>query len=273
VKHLEKLAEPIPELALVPTMGALHDGHLALIRKAKELGSKVLVSVYINPTQFDSNDDLVKYPKTLERDLVLAENAGADFVWTPSVAEIYPEGLEKVELVSAGPLGDMYEGASRPNHFSGVLTVINRLFSLTKTQFAVFGEKDYQQLFLIRKFAAERFPNISIFASETIRDEYGIALSSRNSRLSNQELEIARVLPRAQANVKKINNLIEVKATLHQIFNRERGFSLDYAEVVNPETLLPVTSAFTGRVQVLLAGWVGSVRLIDNFSHDIQGSG
>ena len=272
MKHLELFAGPIAGLAFVPTMGALHDGHLALIKSAKKLGAKVLVSVYVNPTQFDSKDDLAKYPKTLDRDLSLAEEAGADYLWTPSVDEIYPEGLAKVELIPAGPLGDIYEGASRPNHFSGVLTVISRLFTLTQPKFALFGEKDFQQLFLIRKFAAERFPNISVVPGETIRDRNGIALSSRNSRLSTEELEIARVLPRAQESAKKTNDLTEIKGALAQTFARESGFSLDYAEVVNAETLLPVTTNFSGRVQILLAGWIGSVRLIDNFSHEIKGS-
>ena len=272
MKHLEAISEPINGLALVPTMGALHEGHLALIKSAKKLGASVLVSVYVNPTQFDSKDDLAKYPKTLERDLVLAEETGADFLWTPSVNEIYPEGLAKVELIPAGPLGDIYEGASRPNHFSGVLTVINRLFTLTQPRFALFGMKDFQQLFLIRKFAAERFPNIFVVPGENIRDRNGIALSSRNSRLSTEELEIARVLPRAQEGVKKTNDLTEIKVALTQTFARQSGFILDYAEIVDPETLLPVKTNFTGRVQVLLAGWIGSVRLIDNFSHDIKGS-
>jgi len=125
---------------------------------------------------------------------------------------------------------------------------------------------------LIREFAAERFPNISVVPGETIRDRNGIALSSRNSRLSAEELEIARVLPRAQESAKKTNNLTEIKGALAQTFARESGFSLDYAEVVNAETLLPVTTNFSGRVQILLAGWIGSVRLIDNFSHEIKGS-
>jgi pantoate--beta-alanine ligase len=271
MRHIEVMREPIAELAFVPTMGALHDGHLALIKKAKNFGRQVLVSVYVNPTQFESSADLAKYPKTLERDLELASSAGADYLWTPSVDEIYPEGLANVKFVPAGALGDLYEGASRPNHFSGVLTVINRLFTITNPQYAIFGEKDFQQLFLIRKFARESFPNINIISEETIRDKNGIALSSRNSRLNEEELVVAQVLPRAQQVVKTSNELTSINAALSKVFGEQSGFTLDYAEIVDPLTLQPVSTSFTGQVQVLIAGWVGSVRLIDNFSHYVKG--
>jgi pantoate--beta-alanine ligase len=271
MRHLDVMREPISELAFVPTMGALHDGHLALIKKAKNFGRQVLVSVYVNPTQFESSADLAKYPKTIERDLELASSAGADYLWTPAVEEIYPEGLANVEFVPAGALGDLYEGVSRPNHFSGVLTVINRLFKITSPRYAIFGEKDFQQLFLIRRFARESFPNTEIISGETVRDENGIALSSRNSRLSSDELVIARVLPRAQEVVKESHELAFIRTALREVLARQSGFTLDYAEIVDPLTLQPVSSSFTGQVQVLIAGWVGSVRLIDNFSHHVKG--
>lgn len=273
MKHLTEFAEQIDALAFVPTMGALHDGHLALIRKAREFGKKVLVSVYVNPTQFESSDDLAKYPKTLSHDLELAQSAGADYVWTPSVQEIYPEGLANVELISAGPLGDLYEGASRPQHFSGVLTVINRLFTITNPRYAIFGEKDFQQLFLIRQFAHIKFPNTQIISGETVRNENGIALSSRNSRLTSDELEIARVLPRTRVRAQSENSssVRTLKALLQSELNGQPGFTLDYAEVVDPTTLLPVSDDFQGSVQVLLAGWIGSIRLIDNFAFIVKG--
>lgn len=273
MKHLTEFAEQIDALAFVPTMGALHDGHLALIRKAREFGKKVLVSVYVNPTQFESSDDLAKYPKTLSHDLELAQSAGADYVWTPSVQEIYPEGLANVELISAGPLGDLYEGASRPQHFSGVLTVINRLFTITNPRYAIFGEKDFQQLFLIRQFAHIKFPNTQIISGETVRNKNGIALSSRNSRLTSDELEIARVLPRTRVRAQSENSssVRTLKALLQSELNGQPGFTLDYAEVVDPTTLLPVSDDFQGSVQVLLAGWIGSIRLIDNFAFIVKG--
>jgi pantoate--beta-alanine ligase len=273
MRHLTTFDHSIDSLAFVPTMGALHDGHRSLITRARGYGKKVLVSVYVNPTQFESADDLAKYPKTLDNDLAVAKEAGADYLWTPSVTEIYPEGLADVHLISAGPIGDMYEGASRPNHFSGVLTVINRLFSITKPEFAIFGEKDFQQLFLIRKFAGEHFPQVSIIAGETIRDKDGVALSSRNKRLSDDEMKIAQILPKVQRAVKGLHESTstEIAAKAREVFATEEGFTVDYVAIVNPETLLPVGDDFQGRVQILLAGWIGSVRLIDNFSHEVKG--
>ncbi len=273
MKHLTEFVEQIDALAFVPTMGALHDGHLALIKQAREScesSKRVLVSIYVNPTQFESVDDLARYPKTLSRDLELAQDAGADYLWTPSVHEIYPEGLANVSLISAGPLGDLYEGASRPQHFSGVLTVINRLFTITKPECAIFGEKDFQQLFLIQKFAQEKFPNIEIVAGQTVRDENGIALSSRNLRLSPEEMQIARVLPRTRELALGAETIGKLRELLRGELSREPGFTLDYVEVVNPSTLLPVSNDFQGAVQVLIAGWIGSVRLIDNFAFTVK---
>lgn len=271
MKHLTHFDGPIDALAFVPTMGALHEGHLALIRKAREVSEQVLVSVYVNPTQFESSDDLAKYPKTLERDLELAESAGATYLWSPSVAEIYPEGLANVQLISAGPIGDLYEGAARPNHFAGVLTVIHRLFSITNPRYAVFGEKDFQQLFLIRRFAQEKFSDVQIISGETVRDKNGIALSSRNARLSALEMEIAKVLPRAQQRARHTSSVPAAKGVLREVLTNQQGFTLDYAEMVDPTTLLPIPDDFSGQVQVLLAGWIGSVRLIDNFALALRG--
>ena len=271
MKLLTRFDERVDSLAFVPTMGALHAGHLALIKKAQTLGANVLVSIYVNPTQFESFDDLARYPKTLDRDLELAEQAGANFVWTPTVDEIYPEGIAQVAMIPAGPIGDRYEGVARPNHFSGVLTVINRLFTITEPQFAIFGEKDYQQLFLIRRFANEKFPAIDIVAGATVRDSHGIALSSRNSRLSPQEMVIARVFPQAAELAKEIHSVSTLKMRIEQLFASQSGFTPDYVEVVDPDSLLPAPDDFHGVVRVLMAGWIGSVRLIDNFSHLVKG--
>ena len=271
MQHLISFDTSIAPIALVPTMGALHEGHLALIKKARECSEQVLVSVFINPTQFESMADLENYPKTLTSDLELAAKAGADYLWSPTVAEIYPEGMSKVDMISAGPIGDLYEGASRPNHFSGVLTVINRLFTITNPRCAVFGEKDFQQLFLIKQFAREHFPEIKILSGETVRDGDGIALSSRNSRLNNHELEIAKVFPRTQSAARGSRTVQELKSSVLQVCLAEAGFTLDYVEVVSPIDLLPVAEDFQGQVRVLLAGWIGSVRLIDNFAFEIEG--
>jgi pantoate--beta-alanine ligase len=252
-------------------MGALHAGHLAMIKSARTLAEQVAVTVFVNPTQFESSEDLAKYPKTLARDLELAASAGADILWSPTVNEIYPEGISQVDLIAAGPLGDVYEGAARPGHFSGVLTVINRLFAITKPDYAIFGEKDYQQLFLIQKFAAERFPSIKIIPAPTVRDQDGIALSSRNARLSDKELGIARVFSRAHAAALTSQTVRELKLSVVQVCTEEVGFRLDYVEVVAPDDLLPVSEEFRGQVRVLLAGWIGSVRLIDTFAFEVKG--
>lgn len=270
MRHLTHFDGDIDDMAFVPTMGALHEGHLSLIKGARELGKKVLVSVYVNPTQFEWEADLTKYPKTLERDFELSAEAGADFLWTPTVAEIYPEGLDNVNLIPAGPIGDLYEGVARPNHFSGVLTVINRLFSIAKPRYAIFGEKDFQQLFLIRKFVQDNFPNIEIISGATIRDEHGIALSSRNVRLSDSEMEIAQVLPRARVKASQ-TSATKLRDELVAVLAAQPGFKLDYVAIVDPNTLLPVVNDFQGQVQVLLAGWIGLVRLIDNFSYRLKG--
>lgn len=181
--------------------------------------------------------------------------------------------MASVELIPAGPLGDLYEGAARPQHFSGVLTVINRLFTITNPKYAIFGEKDFQQLFLIRQFARDKFPNTQIISCETIRDKNGIALSSRNARLSSEELEVARVLPRARVRVQaeNVSSVPALQGLLYEELTRENGFILDYAEVVDPATLLPVSEDFQGPVQVLVAGWIGSIRLIDNFAFTVKG--
>ena len=264
MKHLTEFSEQIDELAFVPTMGALHDGHLALIRKACEFGKKVLVSVYVNPTQFESADDLAKYPKTLERDLELAHSAGADYLWTPSVQEIYPEGLASVQLIPAGPLGDLYEGASRPQHFSGVLTVINRLFTITNPRFAIFGEKDFQQLFLITKMAAELHPDIEIVPAPTIREISGLAMSSRNVRLSTQARTAADVIAQVLRKASENEDTSIARTALEEI-SREPLFTLDYAEIIDEETF-ELASEETEKRRAIIAGWIDGVRLIDNMA-------
>ncbi len=249
-------------------MGALHAGHQSLIRRARELADEVVVSIFVNPLQFENKDDLAKYPTTPKQDSELAKEAGATILWRPSYESIYPGELKKL---SSGEIGRSFEGVHRPGHFDGVLTVVNRLFELCRPKYAIFGEKDFQQLFLIKKFAEQQFPAISISTGETIRDRNGIALSSRNSRLSSDELEIAQVLPRAQKAAQEFNSFSDVQDALDKVLSAQSGFTLDYAEIVDPRTLLPVSSDFTGQVQVLLAGWIGSVRLIDNFAHHVKG--
>ena len=251
------------KIAFVPTMGALHEGHISLIKEAKNLAEQVVMSIFINPTQFESVEDLAKYPRTLNEDIQLAEAAGVDLLWTPDVSEIYPD---KYKLIDAGELGRIYEGHSRAGHFDGVLTVVNRLFEIVKPEYAIFGEKDFQQLFLIKEFSKKAHPEIEIISGRTIREVSGLALSSRNVRLSPEEKNSALVISRALEMGSKKQSYSEIKSSVLAELATEIDFKMDYFAIVNPKSLLEVDQSHSGPVQLLLAGWVGSVRLIDNFA-------
>ena len=251
------------KIAFVPTMGALHQGHISLVKEAKSLADQVVMSIFVNPTQFESVEDLAKYPRTINADIQLAEAAGVDLLWTPDVSEIYPD---KYKLIDAGELGRLYEGHSRAGHFDGVLTVVNRLFEIVKPDYAIFGEKDYQQLFLIKEFSKRVHPGIEIISGKTIREDSGLALSSRNVRLSPEEKNSALVISRALEIGSKKESYSEIKFSVLAELATEIDFKLDYFAIVNPKSLLEVDQSHIGPVQLLLAGWVGSVRLIDNFA-------
>ena len=258
------------KIAFVPTMGALHQGHISLVKEAKSLADQVVMSIFVNPTQFESVEDLAKYPRTLNADIQLAEAAGVDLLWTPDVSEIYPD---KYKLIDAGELGRIYEGHSRAGHFDGVLTVVNRLFEIVKPDYAIFGEKDFQQLFLIKEFSKRAHPGIEIISGKTIREDSGLALSSRNVRLSPEEKNSALVISRALEIGSKQQSYAEIKSRVLAELATEIDFKLDYFAIVNPKSLLEVDQSHIGPVQLLLAGWVGSVRLIDNFAAAIGPEG
>ena len=231
---------------LVPTMGALHKGHQALIKRARELDKEVVVSIFVNPLQFTDAADLEKYPRTPETDIQIATLAGATEVWFPNYEEIYPN--EPVQI-SAGPIGDLYEGASRPGHFAGVLTVVNRLFEIVKPSAAVFGEKDFQQLWLIKN----HFKRIEIAAVPTVREFDGLALSSRNIRLTESDRAAALIISKA----------LKEPTRMHEILATEPAFKLDYAEIIDEKTFQNA-SATTQNKRAIIAGWVNGVRLLDN---------
>ena len=231
---------------LVPTMGALHKGHQALIKRARELDKEVVVSIFVNPLQFSESIDLEKYPRTPEADIQLATLAGATEVWFPNYEEIYPSNPKQI---SAGPVGDLYEGASRPGHFAGVLTVVSRLFEIVKPNAAIFGEKDFQQLWLVKNY----FQKINIISVPTVREFDGLALSSRNIRLSEKDREAALVISKA---LKEPSRMKEVLAT-------EPGFKLDYAEIIDAQTF-KLADEDTQSKRAIIAGWVNGVRLLDN---------
>ena len=251
IKSVDDLARQKWDV-LVPTMGALHVGHQSLIKIAKTKGEKVLVSIFVNPLQFENNDDLVNYPKTLEQDINIAEAAGATAIFVPNEQTIYPG---KIEKISAGEIGNLFEGASRPEHFTGVLTVVKRLFDLVKPKAAVFGEKDFQQLFLINQMVGKLKLPIEIISVPTIREKNGLAISSRNIRLGKNGEKIAEVIYRAlsQPTIEQMRSEI----------SKEPGFKLDYLEVID-ETTFEMAKPDTKNKRAIIAGWVNQLRLIDN---------
>lgn len=248
-KDWSTMTEPI---ALVPTMGALHAGHLELIKRAREITPHVVVSIFVNPLQFENLEDLEKYPRDAERDTEKALAAGATRVWTPTYQEIYPGEINKI---SAGTIGEIFEGKERIGHFDGMLTVVARLFDLIKPRYAIFGEKDFQQLFIVKKWVRENKIPIEIIAVPTVRSSDGIALSSRNQRLTQSDFQSALIINQALRGGTKAE-MLEKLAT-------EPNFHLDYAEVIDEETF-EVASPSTRFPRGIIAGWVNGIRLIDN---------
>lgn len=236
----------------VPTMGALHAGHAALISAARKQSDQVIVSVFVNPLQFNDPEDLKKYPRTPEKDREIALAAGATEVWFPTYEEIYPENPE---LISAGPVGDLFEGASRPGHFTGMLTVVKRLFDLVKPDFAVFGEKDFQQLFLIKEMVKEFKLPIEIVSHPIVREADGLAMSSRNVRLSPEDRQKALIIYKA---------LKSGRENLRNVLDSEPAWKTDYASVINPENF---KEEMAPKQRAIVAGWIGGIRLIDNMEY------
>lgn len=253
-------------LGFVPTMGALHQGHISLLKKAKEQCAGVLVSIFINPTQFNNPDDLKKYPRILEKDLQLLENHDCDAVFVPSESAIYPTGLN-VSQWDFGLLSNSLEAHYRPKHFDGVLTVVKRLFELVQPQLAFFGEKDFQQLCLIRAMTEfERLP-VKIISCPTMREADGLAMSSRNLRLSAEERKVAgrisQVLGWAVSQKERIPPR-ELAGSALGLLSQTRGLRPEYFEIVDSETFEPLLAWDSSSPIALAAAYVGSVRLIDN---------
>ena len=240
------------EKGFVPTMGALHAGHAALISAARKRTENVIVSVFVNPLQFNDPEDLKKYPRTPERDREIAMEAGATEVWFPEYSEIYPTEPERIE---AGPVGDLFEGASRPGHFSGMLTVVKRLFDLVRPDFAVFGEKDFQQLFLIKEMVDKYNLPIEIVSHPIVRESDGLAISSRNVRLSPEDRKRALIIYKA---------LNSGRENLKAVLDSEPAWKTDYATVINPDNFKEEISS---KQRAIVAGWIGGVRLIDNMEY------
>jgi pantoate--beta-alanine ligase len=257
------------ELGFVPTMGALHDGHLSLVRRARRECDRVAVSIFVNPTQFGPHEDLQGYPRDLPRDLALLTAEGVDLVFTPRDAEIYPGGFST--WVTVERLTERWEGTSRPGHFRGVATVVLKLLHLMKAERAYFGEKDYQQLRVVERMVRDLNVPTAIVACPTVREADGLAMSSRNAYLSPEERRAATVLWKAlMATRAEHANGERGGKTLHRVveerIGREPLARLDYVAVADPVTLEPVEWIDSRGAICLLAAWIGKVRLIDNLS-------
>ncbi|PYC87863.1 pantoate--beta-alanine ligase [Streptomyces tateyamensis] len=254
--------------AVVMTMGALHEGHATLIRAArKQVGrdGRVAVTVFVNPLQFGAGEDLDRYPRTLEADLQLAEENGADVVFAPGVEEVYPNGEPRVRL-AAGPMGERFEGASRPGHFDGMLTVVAKLLHITDPDYAFFGEKDAQQLAIVQRMVADLDFDVEIVGVPTAREADGLALSSRNRFLSEGEREQALALSRAlfAGRDAAAQGVEAVRAAAAQVLDAADGVDLDYLALIDPHDFVEAPAGFQGEAVLAVAAKVGPTRLIDN---------
>ncbi|NTW28780.1 MAG: pantoate--beta-alanine ligase [Coriobacteriia bacterium] len=257
-------------VALVPTMGALHEGHLSLVEAACARGGLVVVSIFVNPTQFLPGEDFEKYPRRIETDLELLGASGVEFVFTPSAEEMY--GADAQVTVSPGPLAQRWEGAMRPGHFDGVATVVTKLLCIVRPDFAFFGEKDYQQLQIVRHMNRDLDLGVEVVGCPTVRDADGLALSSRNAYLSAEERQTALALPHALeaaalALVGGERDVHALEAVMLAVALGHPDLVLDYAAVVDAATLEPL-SQVDRPARAIIAGRVGATHLIDNLALD-----
>jgi len=253
-------------IGLVPTMGALHEGHLSLVRQAKADSDFVVVSLFVNPLQFGPREDLSKYPRTFERDRDLLNQAGVDLLFAPSDAEMYPNGA--VTFVNVEALSDRLDGASRPGHFRGVTTVVAKLFHIVEPDVAFFGQKDAAQVAILKRMVRDLNLPIEIVVCPIVREPDGLAMSSRNTYLDSQQRKQALVLSRALRQVQELfqngeRSADHLVAASRSVFAQEPAVRLDYFSVVNPESLEPIAHV-TREALVAVAAYVGTTRLIDN---------
>jgi len=249
--------------AFVPTMGALHAGHAELFKLAKSKSDYVVASIFVNPLQFDDPQDLANYPRTPESDIEIAADSGVSHLWLPTYEEIYPADAKKM---SAGELGKIYEGENRSGHFDGVVTVVSRLFELLKPKSAIFGEKDFQQLTLIRAIAKD----VEIIAAPTVRELDGLAMSSRNVRLDKENRTAALIIYKALIAASNSANLSEARKHLHDVCATQPLFKLDYAQIIDEQDFSIATDS-TLNPRAIIAGWLNGVRLIDNMQMRVGG--
>ncbi|HYG48841.1 MAG TPA: pantoate--beta-alanine ligase [Allosphingosinicella sp.] len=274
VRDIETLRAAVAELrgeggtiAFVPTMGALHAGHMALVAEGRRRASHVVASIFVNPTQFAAHEDLSTYPRREATDAKMLEEEGCAILWSPDVATMYPDGA--AITVRAGSLGQGLDGAARPGHFDGVATVVARLFDQVRPDIALFGEKDYQQLAVIRQMVRDQDLAVQIVAVPTQRDPDGLALSSRNAYLTDGERQSARALPRAlgeaAAAIQRGGEVAQALDTARERLSKAGFDPIDYVELCDAETLAPV-KALERPARLLAAARIGRTRLIDNLA-------
>ncbi len=259
-------------IVLVPTMGNLHDGHISLVRKAREISDFVVVSIFVNPLQFGENEDLDNYPRTLEEDQAKLQREGASVLFLPDANEMYPDGQQDLTRVSVPKFNAMLCGVSRPVHFDGVTTVVNKLFNIVQPDSAVFGEKDFQQLFLIRKMVKDLSLPVEVVGAPIMREKDGLAMSSRNNYLSDSERNIAPALSRVLQETKErcagkgkdLELLRQAELQANTVL-KEIGFDIDYVQIRDADTLL-APALETKQLVLLAAATLGSTRLIDNMT-------
>jgi pantoate--beta-alanine ligase len=254
-------------LGLVPTMGALHEGHLSLIRAAKKQCDIVVATIFVNPTQFGPNEDFSRYPRTFASDCALLEAEGVDILFAPTVEDIYPTGTSRTFIEVPG-ISERLDGLSRPGHFRGVATVVAKLFNIVSPDYAYFGQKDAAQVAVLRAMVQDlNFP-VNLIVCPTVRDADGLALSSRNQYLSPEErtqaLALSRSLVTATTQATKgLHNAAQLKSAISQDLQSTPALKIDYVEIVDPTTLEPIADLQTGAL-IAIAAWIGKTRLIDN---------
>lgn len=251
-------------IALVPTMGSLHDGHLALVEHAAEVADVVIVTVFVNPLQFGPSEDFERYPRDLEADRAALAGRRVDAVFAPAIDEMYPTGPVQTRI-SAGPVGGLFEGRSRPGHFDGMLIVVAKLLAIAQPHVVVFGEKDAQQVFLVQRMVRDLDIRARVDVVETVRAADGLALSSRNAYLDERQRRAARTIPDAleAAQSAADRGIDAVLAAAQGVLMGAEGVELDYFAVVRPDTFQPVEDDHRGPARALIAARVGSTRLID----------
>jgi pantoate--beta-alanine ligase len=265
--HSRTSLDPGSKLGLVPTMGALHEGHLALVRAAKTQCDIVATTIFVNPTQFGPNEDFARYPRTFDADRALLEAEGVDLLFVPSAEEMYPTGAART-YIEVGGIGDRLDGLSRPGHFRGVATVVAKLFHIASPDFAFFGQKDAAQVAVLRAMVQDLNFATELVVCPTVREPDGLALSSRNRYLSTEERTHALLLSQSIASATAmakagVHDALQLRASILQQLKASAAIKIDYVEIVDTNTLEPTPDVRSGAL-IAIAAWIGQTRLIDN---------